>query len=75
MPDAQLTFPDGRVVAVELDLTPKRERLYAQLVRAFAAERFSVWWFVPSEETAMRLRRVVDREYVGDRIQVFVRRT
>ncbi len=72
IPDGLLTFPDGSLVAVELDLTPKRERLYAQHVRAFGSERFSVWWYVPSEETATRLRRVVSREYADDRIRVFV---
>lgn len=73
MPDAQLTFPDGKIIAVELDLTPKRERLYAQHVRDFARQPFCVWWWVPSETTARRLKQVVEREYVADRIQVFVR--
>jgi hypothetical protein len=72
IPDGLLTFPDGKLVAIELDLTPKRERLYAQHVRAFGSERFSVLWYVPSEETATRLRRVVSREYAEDRVRVFV---
>jgi hypothetical protein len=73
IPDGQFTFPDGKVVAVELDLTPKRERLYAEIVRAFSAERLHVWWYVPSQETAARLRRVVEREFASSRIEVFVR--
>jgi hypothetical protein len=61
------------MVAIELDLTPKRERLYAQHIRAHAAEPWSLCWWVPSEATAARLRRVVTREYATNRVEVFVR--
>lgn len=73
MPDGLVTFPDGRVIAIELDLTPKRAVVYARIVRAFGAEPVdAVHWYVMSERIAERLRRVVTQEFSADRITVSV---
>lgn len=47
VPDAELTLKDGRVVGVELDLTPKRSKDFERILRAYKQERFDeVWWYV-----------------------------
>jgi hypothetical protein len=74
MPDALLTLDDGRTVGLELDLTPKRSREFARLVRAYGAEHLDcIKWYLPSQRCAERLRAVVEKEFAGDRIEVLVR--
>lgn len=47
VPDAELTLQSGRVVAVELDLTPKRSKDFERILRAYKQEKFDeVWWYV-----------------------------
>jgi hypothetical protein len=47
VPDAELTLKNGRVVGVELDLTPKRSKDFERILRAYKQERFDeVWWYV-----------------------------
>ena len=60
-PDGLLILTDGRRVAIELDLTAKRTRQLDQLARAYALERelACVWWYLPSETAAARMRSVV----------------
>jgi hypothetical protein len=60
-PDGVLILTDGRRVAIELDLTAKRTRQLDQLARAYALERelACVWWYLPSEPAAARMRSVV----------------
>ena len=46
-PDGELTLTDGRVVAIELDLTPKRSKDFERILRSYRQERFNaVWWYV-----------------------------
>lgn len=73
MPDGLLTFPDGRKVGIELDISRKSAAVYGRLIRAYAAEHLDyVWWYVPSERVAEGLRSVVSKEYGDDRIKVVV---
>lgn len=59
-PDALLCLAGGETVAIELDLTPKRDWQYARIARAYNTERANhVWWFVTSERVAERIRRVL----------------
>ena len=60
-PDGLLALADGRRVAVELDLTPKRTRKLEQLADAYALDPAvdSVWWFLPSATAAGRMRELV----------------
>jgi len=68
-----LRFANGDTVAVELDLTSKRSRDIERTVRAYSAERIAaVWWFVPSEETAERVRQAARKERATDLIEVQV---
>ncbi len=47
VPDAELTLKSGRVVAVELDLTPKRSKDFERILRAYKQEKFDeIWWYV-----------------------------
>lgn len=73
IPDGMLRFANGDTVAVELDLTSKRSRDIERTVRAYSAERIAaVWWFVPSEETAERVRQAARKERATDLIEVQV---
>jgi len=46
-PDGELTLKNGKVVAIELDLTPKRSKDFERILRAYRQERFdAVWWYV-----------------------------
>jgi hypothetical protein len=46
-PDGELTLRDGKVVAIELDLTPKRSKDFERILRAYRQERVDkVWWYV-----------------------------
>jgi|SRR5579883_21627 len=47
IPDGVLHLPDGRAIAVELDLTSKRQRNIEHVITGYAQERYAeVWWFV-----------------------------
>ena len=47
MPDAELTLKSGKVVGVELDLTPKRSKDFERILRAYKQEKFDqIWWYV-----------------------------
>lgn len=47
IPDGELVLKSGKVVAVELDLTPKRSPDVAKIIRSYQrAEYSAVWWFV-----------------------------
>lgn len=72
-PDGLLTFPDGRTLAIELDLSPKATSDYERAVRAYEQERFTrVWWYVPSLEARERLVAVVAKLRADDLIEVRV---
>ncbi len=47
VPDAELTLKSGRLVGVELDLTPKRSKDFERILRSYKQEKFDeVWWYV-----------------------------
>lgn len=47
IPDGQLTLKNGRVVAIEFDLNPKRSKDFERILRAYRQEKFDeVWWYV-----------------------------
>ena len=76
-PDGVLVLPDGRHVAVELDLTPKRTRKLEQLADAYALDSTvdCVWWFLPSATSAARMRELVAERGLEHLIEPRVRRT
>ena len=75
-PDGVLVLPDGRRVAVELDLTPKRTRKLEQLADAYALDSTvdCVWWFLPSAASAARMRELVAERGLEHLIEPRVRR-
>ncbi|HEV3312722.1 MAG TPA: replication-relaxation family protein [Chloroflexota bacterium] len=69
-PDGELTLRDGRVVAIELDLTPKRSKDFERILRAYRQERFDVvWWYVLPGALA-RVAKLVADNRVDDFIEV-----
>ncbi len=73
IPDGLLSFPDGKRIALELDLVKKAPRDYGTIIRAYTAEAYDhVWWFVPTAKIAERLRTLVAREYADHLITVKV---
>jgi len=73
MPDGALTQPDGRMIAVELDLTSKSTRRIEEIINAYLASPYRlVWWYVTSETIATRYRSVVAAEKVDDVFDVRV---
>jgi len=69
-PDGELVLASGESIAIELDLTSKRSRLYEQIIRAYRKERFDkVWWYAPAG-TVERLRKLVADDRADDFIEV-----
>jgi len=69
-PDGELTLASGKVVAVELDLTPKRTKDFERILRSYKQERFDlVWWYV-LPGTLPRLRSVVADNRADDFVDV-----
>jgi hypothetical protein len=69
-PDGELTLGSGKLVAVELDLTPKRTKDFERILRSYKQERFDlVWWYV-LPGTLPRLRRVVADNRADDYVEV-----
>lgn len=59
VPDAELILPTGRVVAIELDRTPKRSPVIEGIVRLYLRDTYAaVWWFV-RPGTVKRMTEVV----------------
>jgi hypothetical protein len=70
VPDGILRLPDGKRVALELDLTPKRARDLEAIFEVYAAADFNaVWWFVPSHRIET-LRDLVVKNHLDDLISV-----
>lgn len=70
IPDGELTLKDGRVVAIELDLTSKRSKDYERIIRSYRQERFdAVWWYVVPGALP-RVAKLVDDNRVDDFIEV-----
>lgn len=69
-PDGELTLHSGRVVAIELDLTPKRSKDFERILRAYRQERFDkVWWYVVPGAVP-RVAKLVADNRVDDFIEV-----
>jgi hypothetical protein len=61
-PDGVIVL-EGKRLAVELDLTPKRTEQYEQLLRAYAADRDveGLWWFARSAAVCDRVTKLIER--------------
>jgi hypothetical protein len=69
-PDGELTLRDGRVVAIELDLTSKRSKDYERILRAYSHERVdAVWWYVV-RGALPRVAKLIEENRVDDLIEV-----
>jgi len=70
IPDGILHLANGKTVAVELDLTSKRQRDIERIITGYKQEHYdAVWWFV--RPTLMdRLRSVVRSNQADDFINV-----
>ncbi len=69
-PDGELTLRNGRVVAVELDLTPKRSKDFERILRSYRQERFdAVWWYVVPGAVP-RVKKLVKDNRVDDFVEV-----
>jgi hypothetical protein len=69
-PDGELTLRNGKVVAIELDLTPKRSKDFERILRAYRQERFdAVWWYVVPG-AAPRVKQLVADNRVDDFVEV-----
>jgi hypothetical protein len=70
IPDGQLTLSSGRVVAIEMDLTPKRSKDFERILRAYRQERFDeIWWYVVPGAVE-RVRRLVEDNRCDDFVDV-----
>jgi DNA-binding CsgD family transcriptional regulator len=62
IPDGVLVLHSNpREIAIELDLSPRREKTVEAIVRAYQAERYAgVWWYVRPDRVA-RIAEIVKR--------------
>jgi DNA-binding MarR family transcriptional regulator len=76
VPDGLLHLDGGLRVAVELDLTPKRSARLDTLAGAYAVDREvdTVWWYLPSDTAASRMRALVAERGLEHLIEPRVRR-
>jgi hypothetical protein len=69
-PDGELTLRNGRIVAIELDLTPKRSKDFERILRSYRQEKFDeVWWYVV-RGAVPRVAKLVAENRVEDFIHV-----
>jgi hypothetical protein len=69
-PYGELTLGSGLLVAIELDLTPKRTFTYERILRSYIQERFDrVWWYVVLGALS-RLTKVVADNRADDYVEV-----
>jgi len=62
-PDGELVFADGRAVAIELDLTPKRSKDFERVLRSYRQEHYAaVLWYVVPGAVARVTKLVVDNK-------------
>ena len=70
IPDGILHLGDKKTVAVELDLTSKRQRDIERVITGYKQERYdSVWWFARPAITG-RIKEIVVANRVDDLIDV-----
>ena len=69
-PDGELHLSNGKVVAVELDLTPKRSKDFERILRAYRQERYdAIWWYV-LPGAVPRVKKLVSDNRCDDFIDV-----
>jgi hypothetical protein len=69
-PDGELTLRNGKVIAIELDLTPKRSKDFERILRAYRQEKVDkVWWYV-LPGVVPRVSKLVKEHRVDDFIEV-----
>ena len=69
-PDGELTLKNGKVIAIELDLTPKRSKDFERILRAYRQEKFDkIWWYV-LPGVVPRVTKLVNENRVDDFIDV-----
>jgi hypothetical protein len=77
-PDGVLVLPGGSTggVAVELELSAKREAEYARILRWYGAalDYRRVWWFCATPTLVRKVAELVERERMGDFVTVESRR-
>jgi hypothetical protein len=70
-PDAILTFPDGRKVSVELDLSRKGPPRTREKIQAYSWQPgVHVWWFCAAPDIYREVVRAVQAEAADDIIEV-----
>lgn len=70
IPDGILHLGNKKTVAVELDLTSKRQRDIERVIRGYKEERYdAVWWFA-RPAIAGRIKEIVRANRVDDLIEV-----
>ena len=61
---------NGKAIAIELDLTPKRSKDFERILRAYRQERFdAVWWYV-LPGAVPRVKKLVSDNRCDDFIDV-----
>ena len=69
-PDGELNLSNGKAIAIELDLTPKRSKDFERILRAYRQERFdAVWWYV-LPGAVPRVKKLVSDNRCDDFIDV-----
>lgn len=69
-PDGELILRGGKVIAIELDLTPKRSKDFERILRAYRQERYDlVWWYVVPGAVP-RVTKLVKDNRVDDFVEV-----
>ena len=70
IPDGILHLNGGRTVAIELDLTSKRQRDIERIITGYKQERYdAVWWFA-RPGLVPRLKEIVTLNRVDDLIEI-----
>ena len=51
LPDAVLQMPDGKNIAIEVELTPKWKKRFEKIIKGYAASFYykEVWYFCPTQ--------------------------
>ncbi len=71
VPDGLLVLPDGRRVAIELELTEKAAPRYGSILRWYATQGYdAVQWYFESEALCGRVRAALQAEVLDDLVAV-----
>jgi hypothetical protein len=70
IPDAELVFPSGSRIAVELDLTSKRSSDYEEILKNYLRQKYdAIWWYV-APGVVPRLQKIVKDYHAEDLVTV-----